>query len=159
MVTGHPTPVLQPDGRILLDEQFAAQAPAMMKELGAVNVDEPLPRSVFLKNIKTGVVLPWSPALAEMRDIMVNCDVNGNTDPQAWQGSVNPEPYSEEEQSALLQDAYSKLTDAGYKMHTEKTSVQNEFVDAPMPYNAMPLADLASPQSRKTLDDMAQLLE
>lgn len=158
MVTGHPTPVRQPDGSILLDENFAAQAPAMMKELGAVNVDGPLPRSAFLKNIKTGVVLPWSPTLAEMRDIMVNCDAQGNTDPQFWQASVNPQPYSEEEHQALLEQAYSSLTAAGYAMHSTPSSVLNEHVDEPMPYGAQPLADY-NPQSRAAMDNLSQLLE
>lgn len=88
--------VQQPDMRNLLklpqDEMFQA-----FQRSGAVNAAPPLVRSTHLKNKNTGVVFPWNPLLAEQRDIMVNCDVHGNTDPVAWQDAVNPEPYTEED--------------------------------------------------------------
>ena len=75
---------------------------AYMKSLGAKNVDPPLIRSSHVKNTKTGLVLPWNEMLAEQRDIMVNCDANGNTDPAAWLPTVEVGEISEDERMELL---------------------------------------------------------
>ena len=75
---------------------------AYMKSLGARNVDPPLVRSSHVKNTKTGLVLPWNEMLAEQRDIMVNCDANGNTDPSAWLPTVELGEISEDERMELL---------------------------------------------------------
>lgn len=75
---------------------------AYMKSMGAKNVDPPLVRSSHVKNVKTGLVLPWNEMLAEQRDIMVNCDANGNTDPAAWLPTVEVGEISEDERMELL---------------------------------------------------------
>lgn len=75
---------------------------AYMKSMGAKNVDPPLVRSSHVKNVKTGLVLPWNEMLAEQRDIMVNCDANGNTDPSAWLPTVEVGEISEDERMELL---------------------------------------------------------
>lgn len=75
---------------------------AYMKSMGAKNVDPPLVRSSHVKNIKTGIVFPWNEMLAEQRDIMVNCDANGNTDPAAWLPTVEVGDISDDERMDLL---------------------------------------------------------
>lgn len=75
---------------------------AYMKSMGAKNVDPPLVRSSHVKNVKTGLVLPWNEMLAEQRDIMVNCDANGNTDPSAWLPTVEVGEISDDERMELL---------------------------------------------------------
>lgn len=75
---------------------------AYMKSMGAKNVDPPLVRSSHVKNVKTGLVLPWNEMLAEQRDILVNCDAYGNTDPSAWLPTVEIGEISEDERMELL---------------------------------------------------------
>jgi len=75
---------------------------AYMKSMGAKNVDPPLVHSSHVKNIKTGLILPWNEMLAEQRDIMVNCDANGNTDPAAWLPTVEVGEISDDERMDLL---------------------------------------------------------
>lgn len=110
-----PTPVRPAAAGVVLDQDFAADAIARMRAMGAQNVDPPLPRSAYLKNIKTGVILPWSIGLAEQRDIMVNCDSEGNTDPSAWTNTVMPDNYNPDEQTTLYNAA--RLSMAGYTQH------------------------------------------
>lgn len=59
-----------------------------LESTGAMNSVPPLAHSSHLKNKKTGLVLPWNELAAEQRDIMVNCDAHGNTDPEAWAPTV-----------------------------------------------------------------------
>lgn len=110
-----PTPVAPLASNVVLDQNFVENRVAAMRAMGATNADPPLVRSPFLKNVKTGVILPWSPGLAEQRDIMVNCDAFGNTDPSYWMTTVNPEAYSDEEQATLMQSAMSAIQ--GYRQH------------------------------------------
>lgn len=155
-----PTPVAPVDPKIVLDEDFANNRVAYMKELGAQNVDAPLPRSAFLKNIKTGVVLPWTLGLAGMRDIMVNCDAEGNTDPVAWAASVDQRTYSQEEQQQLLDQAKSQLIK---QMDKHRANMpQGSSVppnDTTLPYGAERMDVFLSRKSNESLDQMAQLLE
>lgn len=91
--------VQQPDMRNLLE----LPQDEMMQELqrvGAMNSSPPLVRSSHLKNKDTGMVFAWNPLLAEQRDIMVNCDINGNTDPEAWEPTVDHREYSTDERDA-----------------------------------------------------------
>lgn len=60
----------------------------MLKNMGAKNCDPPLPHSQYVRNKKTGVVLPWNPLLADQTEILECCDENGNTDPKAWKSQV-----------------------------------------------------------------------
>lgn len=85
-------------------EKLMTQAPDQvldtLQRAGAsagANGREPLVRSSHLINIKTGMIFPWDPILAEQTDILRNCDAMGNTDPAAWGPTVNPVAYTEEE--------------------------------------------------------------
>lgn len=75
---------------------------AYMKSMGAKNVDPPLVHSSHVKNVKTGLVLPWNEMLAEQRDIMVNCDAYGNTDPSAWMPTVIDGELSDDDRMDML---------------------------------------------------------
>lgn len=111
-----PTPVKGVDPTTVLNADFAANRNEYMAAMGAKNIAPPLARSSHLKNVKTGLVFPWSPGMAEQRDILVNCDASGNTDPKAWKGTVREEEYSEEERAAAIRLAYAQLrqnTDTG----------------------------------------------
>jgi len=71
-----------------------------MVRMGAVNLDPPLPRSKYIKVLKTGRVMPWNDLLAEQpHNEVACCDEYGNTDPAAWAADVQPvtdgEPDSE----------------------------------------------------------------
>lgn len=108
-----PRTVYQENPEIILDEDFANDRVAKMRELGAVNAAPPLAPSTHLKNKFTGVIFPWSAALAEQRDILVNCDESGNTDPEAWQPHLlSDNQIAEADQSDLMTQAYSKIVAA-----------------------------------------------
>lgn len=75
-----------------------------MRQLGAVNIRPPLPRSTHLRNKRNGHVLPWEEILAEQPDIFDCCDASGNTDPSAWETDVDYSDYDpEDRQVAILQ--------------------------------------------------------
>lgn len=155
-----PTPVSPVDPKIVLDENFANNRIAYMKSLGATNVDPPLPRSAFLKNIKTGVVLPWTPGLADQRDIMVNCDAEGNTDPVAWAASVDQRAYSPEEQQQLFDLAKAQLIKQVDKHRANMPQGSDAAPnDTTLPYGAERMDVFLSRKSNESLDQMAQLLE
>lgn len=103
-----PQPVAQADPSIVLDQNFAANAQAEMRALGAKNIEPPLAPSTHLKNIHTGVIFPWTAALAEQRDVLVNCDATGNTDPAVWQQTVRAE-QDLPDQAELMQQAYAQI--------------------------------------------------
>lgn len=88
MIRQQPQTVRQENPEVVLDEDFANNRVAKMRELGAKNAAPPLAPSTHLKNRVTGIIFPWTPALAEQRDILVNCDEFGNTDPSAWRGTM-----------------------------------------------------------------------
>lgn len=77
-------PVKGYDPRQLLDAQDENERTALMRQMGVANIDGPLPHSPCLKNIRTGVVLPWNELLAQHHDLVVCCDEDGNTDPAKW---------------------------------------------------------------------------
>lgn len=108
MITKQPRTVYQENPEIVLDEDFADNRVAKMRELGAVNAAPPLAPSTHLKNKFTGVIFPWSAALAEQRDILVNCDENGNTDPEAWQPHILADSQISDP-SDLMTRAYSYI--------------------------------------------------
>lgn len=103
-----------------------------------------LARSSHLKNKRTGLVLPWNEMLAEQTDIMVNCDASGNTDPEAWEPTVNPEVYSDEEKDKLYWAARSSALrhvedlNAAYQ---QKKDGENAIPkgNAAVPVDAVPL--------------------
>lgn len=99
-----PTTVSHLPGEVILDQPIEDTV-AHLKAMGVRNTEPPLPHSAFLKNQKTGLILPWTIDLAEQRDIMVNCDANGNTDPAAWAASVVHEPYDALNNAALHRQA------------------------------------------------------
>lgn len=103
-----PTTVAPVHGEVILNQPIE-DAVAHLKALGVKNTEPPLPHSAYLKNQKTGLVLPWTIDLAEQRDLMVNCDANGNTDPVAWASSVIHEPYDALNNAALHQQAISQF--------------------------------------------------
>lgn len=109
--------IQKPDPRNILD----LPQDDMMRALettGAMNAAPALARSTHLKNKVTGIVLPWNPLLAEQRDIMENCDANGNTDPAAWEGTVNPEEYTEEDRERDYWDARNTVVREAMRMQT-----------------------------------------
>lgn len=132
-----PTPVNPANPDVILDQHFAANAMAEMSKLGAVNAAPPLAPSTHLINKNTGVIFPWSPALAEQRDVLLNCDENGNTDPAAWQHNLIPEQrmVSQEE---LMQQAYAGLRRGGAFMQAEPPR-PNTADTVSMPYGAQTL--------------------
>ncbi len=78
-----------------------SQRAAYLQSMGVKNAVPPLPWSPCLKNQKTGVILPWSAMLAEQRDILVNCDEQGRTDPALWAGRAP---------DALMDEALAQAT-------------------------------------------------
>lgn len=88
MVRQQPQPVRQENPEVILDEDFANNRVAKMRKMGATNAAPPLAPSTHLKNKVTGIIFPWTAALAEQRDILVNCDEFGNTDPAAWKNTM-----------------------------------------------------------------------
>lgn len=136
-----PQPVTQADPAIVLDQNFASNAIEEMRKLGAKNVAPPLAPSTHLKNIKTGVIFPWTAALAEQRDILVNCDENGNTDPVVWQKTVMAE-QDLPDQADLMQRAYANL-------HKPQVQMPESFMQAPPPQMNAPVE---MPHGAQTLD-------
>lgn len=123
-------PVAQADPTIVLDQHFAENALEEMRRLGAMNAAPPLAPSTHLKNKITGVVLPWTPGLAEMRDILVNCDANGNTDPAAWQRTVRADSEIPD-RDELTQRAYAKLREPSMPFLQREPPVMNAPVEFP----------------------------
>lgn len=157
-----PQPVTQADPTIVLDQNFANNAMEEMRKLGAKNAAPPLAPSTHLKNIKTGIIFPWTAALAEQRDILVNCDVNGNTDPAAWQKTVRNE-QDVPDQNVLMQQAYANLHKPKPESFMQAPPVQmNE--PAQMPYGAQTLdkyldsVNIAK-ESAQTLEQLSQMME
>ena len=85
-----------------------SQRAAYLQSMGIKNAIPPLPWSPCLKNQKTGVILPWSAMLAEQRDVLVNCDEQGRTDPALWADRL-PE-LQEEAPDALMDEALAQAT-------------------------------------------------
>lgn len=152
-----PTPVAPLSSGIVLDQDFAANRVEYMRAMGAINIDPPLARSSHLKNIKTGLVLPWSPGLAEQRDIMVNCDANGNTDTAAWAGTVNPVGYTESEQDALMQQAMTAIT--GYRKHEVPMPSQEMNAPVVFPHSAKPLDEYMAEANAAVVNSLDAMLE
>lgn len=161
----NPQPVAQADPTIVLDQNFANNAMAEMKRLGAKNVDPPLAPSTHLKNINTGVIFPWTAALAEHRDVLVNCDAEGNTDPAAWQRTVRKE-QDMPDQAELMQQAYASLQKPQGFMQSAPKQVNEP---APMPYGAQTLDKFldnnmsatppeVTPKSVETLEQISQMM-
>lgn len=160
-----PQPVMQADPTIVLDQNFADNAVEEMRKLGAKNVTPPLAPSTHLKNIKTGIIFPWTAALAEQRDILVNCDENGNTDPAVWQKTMMSE-QDLPDQTDLMQQAYANL-------HKPQVQMPENFMQAPpvqmnapeqMPHGAQTLDKYldsvnVTPESTQTLEQLSQIME
>lgn len=103
-----------------------------MKRLGARNTDPPLPRSSHLKIKANGRVLPWDATLAIQTDLVECCDSEGNTDPEAWEKTVDHSAYDPEEGKALQQQAQAIAIAQATKMSTEHT-VENHIDMTPRP--------------------------
>lgn len=115
--------ITQPDPRNILNLPNDDEMMRALESAGAMNSVPPLQRSSHLKNIQTGVVMPWNPLLAEQRDIMVNCDRTGNTDPAAWASTVVDEELAASEQEKLYWEArQSIVTQAMHMSDRYKTS-------------------------------------
>lgn len=161
MLNAPPQPVAQADPSIVLDQNFAVNAQAEMRALGAKNIEPPLAPSTHLKNIQTGVIFPWTAALAEQRDILVNCDAMGNTDPAAWQQTVRAE-QDLPDQTTLMQQAYARLQQKPQPFMQATPPRLNE--PAPMPYGAKTLDKFLdefniAPESTQTLEQLSQLMD
>lgn len=72
----------------VFDAKSGDELNGVLRSLGAVNARPPLPHTPYVKIKKTGRILPWNPLLADQGELVENCDVNGNTDPNAWKDSV-----------------------------------------------------------------------
>lgn len=132
-----PTPVNPANPDVILDQHFAANAMAEMSKLGAVNAAPPLAPSTHLINKNTGVIFPWSPALAEQRDVLLNCDENGNTDPAVWRRNLIPE-RNMMGQEELMQQAYASLRAGGTFMQAAPPR-PNTAEPVQMPHGAQTL--------------------
>lgn len=152
-----PTPVAPVSSDAVLNQEFAAHRVEAMRSMGAKNMTPPLARSAFLKNIKTGLVLPWSEGLAEQRDIMVNCDADGNTEPEAWVDTVNPVAYDRKEQEALLQEAMSTVS--GYRKH--EILMPDSTMNAPVvfPHDSKPLDEFMAEKNAAIVAGLDAMLE
>lgn len=152
-----PTTVSPVPAGVVLDQNFALHRVESMRAMGATNVDPPLARSAYLKNTKTGLVLPWTPGLAEQRDIMVNCDAYGNTDPSTWADSVSVVDFNSNEQDALMQQAMTTI--AGYQRHEviQPEVKMNEPVV--FPHEARPLDEYMADVNAAIVDNLDALLE
>lgn len=162
-----PQPVTQADPTIVLDQNFAINAVEEMRKLGAKNVAPPLAPSTHLKNIKTGLIFPWTAALAEQRDILVNCDENGNTDPAVWRQTMLTE-QDLPDQTDLMQQAYANLCKPEVRLPQ-----CDGFMQAPpaqinatgqMPHGAQTLDKYldsvnVTPESAQTLEQLSQIME
>ena len=91
-----------------------------LEHLGVKNATPPLAHSPYLKNKKTGIILPWNPMLAEQRDILECCDEQGNTDPAAWQDKVQED--SSEDERELMAAALNEATSRQNTIAQEKMS-------------------------------------
>lgn len=152
-----PTPVKPAPASIVLDQNFAAHAVEYMRAMGATNTEPPLPRSQFLKNIKTGLVLPWSAGLAEQRDIMVNCDAHGNTDPSAWASTVISSENSEIEQEALHDAAMQAVR--GYTPHVvPQAEMPPPNAPVEMPHGAQHLDEFMAERNQELIGIMEAAL-
>lgn len=150
-----PQPVRQENPEIILDENFANNRVAKMRELGAKNAAPPLAPSTHLINKQTGVIFPWSPALAEMRDVLVNCDENGNTDPAAWKKNVLSEQQIAE-QSDLMTQAYGAIIRPAAFMQKPPAQVNaSEQTLASEP----PAEETVAPESAQTLEQLSQMID
>lgn len=152
-----PTTVSSVPPDAVLNQEFAENKIEAMRAMGARNVDPPLARSAYLKNAKTGLVLPWSLGLAEQRDIMVNCDEYGNTDPSAWMATVNPVAYDPAEQDALMQQAMTSIS--GYRKH--EIPMPDSTMNKPVafPHDAKPLDEFMPEANAAMVDSLGIMLE
>lgn len=148
-----PTTVSGIDMDNLMDSAFDNPQVETLQRLGVVSAFEPLPHSAFLKNKKTGVVLPYSDRLAQMRDIMENCDRFGNTDPAMWMPTVVQEgDYDPDLQAALLHSAIANINQA---KNQTPAPVVNDPNERKMPYGAKPFDTFMSDRSAAVLDQLS----
>lgn len=127
-----------PDPRNILN--LPSQEDTMLQTLAdtkAINAGPVLCRSSHLKNKISGLVLPWNPLLAEQRDIMVNCDAYGNTDPAAWQGTVIDEEYTDDDRDrdywAARETVVKQAMDISSKHYSDPHATSIPTVDATPP--------------------------
>lgn len=100
---GQAKPIGGFDPSIIMDAGSEEARADIMRQMGVMNADPPLPHSPCLKNIRTGVVLPWNELLAQQKDLVVCCDEDGNTDPAAWEPKVITETVSNEALALMAQ--------------------------------------------------------
>lgn len=153
-----PTPISPADFKSFMDVDNPDVISAdKLGSAGVISALPLLPRSAFLKNKNTGVILPYSERLAQMRDIMVNCDINGNTDPAAWMPTVKAEgEYDEDMQSAALRIATNSII--GRKANDlVNMGRQNDPQERAMPMGAMPFVNAQSKPDSMTESSSAMI--
>lgn len=152
-------PVNPVDPEIILDQNFADNSTEALRSLGARNVD-PLAPSTHLKNIHTGVIFPWSPALAEHRDILVNCDASGNTDPAVWKRTA-PKDGEFPDAHELIAEAYARITAPRGFMQSASPRLNEQ--QGAMPYGAQTYekftSDEVSGEGEESLEQLARMIE
>lgn len=152
-------PVMQADPTIVLDQHFSENAMDEMRKLGAMNAAPPLAPSTHLKNRITGVILPWTPGLAEMRDILVNCDEYGNTDPAAWKKTARREEDIPD-RDELTQMAYAQLRQPEMPFLQREPPKLNEPVEFPAGAQTYDkFLDGQEDANSKALNDLSQAME
>lgn len=160
-----PQPVTPVNPSIILDQNFAANSTAMMAAMGARNAAPPLSPSTHLINKTTGIIFPWTPALAMQHDVLENCDEFGNTDPAAWQKTVRDE-QDVPTQEDLTEKAYASLTRATVQMpenymqavppklnepvNTGGAQTLDKFLDT--------VSDEVTPESEQAIKQMSDLM-
>lgn len=157
-----PTPVAPESPQIVLDQNFAENRVEALSRLGAANAGPPLVRSTHLKNKFTGLVLPWSQGLAEQRDLMVNCDASGNTDPAAWESSVNPAEFSMHEREmaylATMQAVQKSQKEYQQDMPASMKVGLNDPTHNTMPFGARPLDAALNERSKQIVQELSALV-
>jgi hypothetical protein len=128
----------KPTGVEVLDIAGDKERIEYLRGLG-VKTDPPLVQAQYIRIKATGAVHPWTPLLAGHPDLCENCDVNGDTRPEAWLvpspvitvAPVEPLP-SVQAQMAERVDAF-RQPEAGHLQP-----------DPPKPRHMINLADIGS---------------
>lgn len=154
-----PTPVAPANLDLVLDAAQGGDLADALTNAGAQNAKPPLPHSAYLKNLKTGLVFPYMERMAQMSDIMANCDINGNTDPAAWQSSVVEDAdYDPQEEAIKLQSAVLAM-DTRLKQSQQEAPVLNDPAIRKLPYDAEFFdRQTMNQESERLLDQLSGLM-
>lgn len=152
-------PTITGKGTDILLAQSEQDRVDYMRKRGAKNVDPPLPRSSHLKLLKSGHVIPYNELFAMQRDLVVNCDQYGNTDPEAWMPTVSgDEVLTEDDQIRIMQAQGELLSQALSMSNKYRASDAIDISPRPMemPQGAEPFVHMR--ELRNGLDELSRRL-